>query len=105
MDTITLDQIMPVSTLQRDYKAAIRKAKQSSDSVVLVKNNKPVGLRMISEKVYTQLKKYKRMYEEEQVLRIVERGEEEYRRGETITIRDDKHFAELIGLDYEDPKH
>lgn len=97
MDSITLDQIVPVSMLQRDYKAAIRKAKNSSDSVVLVKNNKPLA-RLISEKVYQQLKSYKRMYEVEETLRIVERGRREYASGKTLNSTNSS-LASLIGYE------
>jgi len=100
MNTITLDQTVPVSALQRDYNEVIERAEKSKDSIVLVRHNKPV-VRIISEKVYTQLKKFKRMYQEEVALRIFERGEEEYRQGKTVSIlaNDIDAMKELIGYE------
>lgn len=99
MDSITLDQMVPVSTLQRDYNEVIGRAEKSKDSIVLVRHSKPV-VRLISEKVYKQLFKFKRMYEEEKLLRIVEEGQREYRERKTISIATDdiSSMKKLIGL-------
>ena len=97
-NTITLDQTVPVSALQRDYNEVIARAEKSKESIVLVRHSKPV-VRLISEKVYIQLKKFKRMYQEEAALRVFEQGEEEYRQGKTVSIRADDIDAmkKLIG--------
>lgn len=97
MNTITLDQTVPVSALQRDYNEVIELVENSKDSIVLMRHSKPI-VRLVSEKIYTQLKKFKRMYEEERLLRICAEAEIEYASGKMLST-DDMSMAELIGYE------
>jgi prevent-host-death family protein len=97
MNKITLDQTVPVSELQRDYNEVIERAEKSKDSIVIVRHRKPI-VRLISEKVYSQLVKFRRLYEEEVALRLFEKGEAEYSARLTVSTKD-MSFAKMIGYD------
>lgn len=97
MNTITLDQTVSVTDLQRDYNEVITRAEKSKDSIVVVRHSKPV-VRLVSEKIYRQMMKFKRMYEIEQTLRIVEESRKEYASGKMLST-DDMSMEELIGYE------
>lgn len=84
MSDISLSQTVPISRVPRDYLSLFRRSARREEPVVVLRHGKPVGA-LVAQSVLEALMEIRRKYEEEKVLRIVRRGDREYREGKTVT--------------------
>jgi len=83
MADYSLSQMVPVSKLPRNYLSLLKASQKKEEPIILMRHSKPVGA-IVADKVLQKLLKIKQMWEEENALGLVEAGDKEFSRGETV---------------------
>lgn len=84
MNTITLDQLASVSDLQRNYLSLIERVKKLAKPLFLLRRNEPEAV-LISVDEYHDLAEKKRLYEEQEALKMIDLFEKDKNAGKVFT--------------------
>jgi prevent-host-death family protein len=84
MNNITLNQLASVSDLQRNYTSLLLKVKKLAKPLILLRRNEPEAV-LVSVPHYEELVEKKRLYEEQEALKMIDAFEKDKKAGRLLT--------------------
>lgn len=83
MNTLTVSQLVSISTLQRDYASLVEQAKKMAQPLFLLRRNRPEAI-LISVPAYEEMAEKSRLYEEKLAMEAIAEFEKDRKTGRLL---------------------